>query len=53
MIHNCTCGEWDDISSLIEACIEDIGIWMNSNMLKLNRDKTKFSFLIEATCEEN
>jgi len=32
----------DDISSSIEACIEDISIWMNSNMLKLNKDKTEF-----------
>ena len=32
----------EDISSLIEACIEDISIWTNSNMLKLNKDKTGF-----------
>ena len=34
------CDKWDDMPSSIEACIEDIGIWMKSNMLKL--DKTKF-----------
>jgi len=33
--------KWD-ISSLIKACIEDISIWMNSNMLKLNKDKSEF-----------
>jgi len=36
------CGKWDDISFLIEASIEDISIRMNSIMLKLNKDKTKF-----------
>jgi len=35
------CDKWDDISSSIEACIEDINIWMNSNMLKLNKDQTE------------
>ena len=39
----------DDISSSIEACIEDISIWMNSNMLKLNKDKTKNLFFLERT----
>ena len=34
------CDKWDDISSSIEACIADISTWMNSNMLKLNKDKT-------------
>ena len=29
----------DDISSSIEACIPDLSILMNSNMLKLNKDK--------------
>jgi len=36
------CDKWDDISSSIEACIADINTWMNSNMLKLNKDKTEF-----------
>ena len=31
------CNKWDDISSSIDACIEDKSIWMNSNMLKLNK----------------
>ena len=30
--------KWDDISSSIEACIADISVWMNSNMLKFNKD---------------
>jgi len=34
------CDKWDDISSSVEACIEDISNWMNSNMLKLNKNKT-------------
>ena len=33
-----SCDKWDDISS----SIEDISIWMNINMLKLNKDKTEF-----------
>ena len=37
-----SCDKWDDISSSIEACIADISTWMNSNMLKLNKDKTEF-----------
>ena len=36
------CDKWDDISSSIEACIADISTWMNSNMLKLNKDKIEF-----------
>ena len=36
------CHKWDDISSSIEACIEDISIWINSNMLKLKKDKSEF-----------
>ena len=36
------CDKWDDISSSIEACIADISNWMNSNMLKLNKDKREF-----------
>ena len=37
-----SCHKWDDSSSSIEAYTEDISIWMNSNMLKLNKDKTEF-----------
>ena len=29
------------MSCLVEVCIDDISIWMNSNMLKSNKDKTK------------
>ena len=35
-----SCDKWDYISSSIEACIADISTWMNSKMLKLNKDKT-------------
>jgi len=34
------CDKWNIISSSIEAYIADISTWMNSNMLKLNKDKT-------------
>jgi len=34
--------KWDDISSYIEACIGDISIWMNGNMMKFNKDRTEF-----------
>ena len=30
---------WDDIISSFEASTEDMVIWMNSNILKLNKDK--------------
>jgi len=36
------CDKWDDISSSMEARIEDIGICMNNKLLKLNKDKTEF-----------
>jgi len=36
------CEKWDDILSSIEACSADVIIWMNSNMLKLNKDRTEF-----------
>ena len=39
------CDKWNDISSSVEAYIADISIWMNSNMLKLNKDKTYFKTL--------
>ena len=32
------CDKWDDISSSIEACIAEVRTWMNSNILKLNKD---------------
>ena len=34
-----------DISSSGEACIEEIGIWINGNMLKLDKDKTELIIL--------
>jgi len=37
------CEKLDETSSLIEACIDDISTWMNSNMLKLNKDKIEFT----------
>jgi len=37
-----TSDKWFKISSLIEACNEDIVNSVNSNILKLNKDKTKF-----------
>jgi len=40
VIHKCTwlkpCDKWDDISSSIEACFEDISIWMNSKHTKID-----------------
>ena len=38
-----TCDKWDDISSSIEAHIEDTSIWMISKMPKWNKDKTEFT----------
>ena len=35
------CDKWDDISSSIEASIAVISTWMNSNMLKLNKDNAE------------
>jgi len=35
------CDKWDDISSSVEACIAGISVWMNSNMLKLNKNITE------------
>ena len=35
-----SCDKWNDISSSIKACIANISTWMNSNMLKLNKEKT-------------
>jgi len=40
------CDKWDDISFSNEACLEDISIWMNTNMLKLKKDKTKFTVFL-------
>ena len=36
------CDKWDDSSSPIETCIEHIGIWQKSKMLKLNTDEIEF-----------
>jgi len=36
------CDKWGDILSSNEACIEDINISFNSNMLKFNKDQTEF-----------
>ena len=35
-----SCDIWYDISSSIEACNADRSTWMNSNMLKCNKNKT-------------
>ena len=35
-------GDKDTVISRLEACIEDIRVWMTHNLLKLNEDKTKF-----------
>jgi len=46
MIQKCTWinlkpyNKWDDILSSVE--VECIGIWMNSNVLKLNNNKTEY-----------
>ena len=37
------CDKWDDISSSIKDCIQDINILANSNMLKLNRNRTELT----------
>ena len=34
------CDKWDGISSSVETCIADISTLLNSNMLKLNKEKT-------------
>jgi len=31
---------WDSLATKMEACLADISLWKNSNMLKLNQDKT-------------
>jgi len=36
------CYKCDNISSSIETYIGDKGVCINSNMLKLNKDKTEF-----------
>ena len=33
--------EFDSVQSCIQTCIGDVLIWMNSNKLKLNTDKTE------------
>ena len=47
------CDKWDDISFSTEAFIEHIGIWMNSNMLKLNKDKIKLIVFSSKQHERN
>ena len=47
------CDKWDDISSSIKARIEDKSIWMNINMLKLNKDKTEFIIFSSMQREES
>jgi len=49
------CNKRFDISSSIKACIADISTWMNSNILKLNKEGQDqiHCFLIQATCKEN
>jgi len=32
---------WDNLATKMEACLADISLWMSSNMLKLNQDKTE------------
>ena len=32
---------WKNISRRLETCLSDICVWMSSNMLKLNQDKTE------------
>jgi len=40
-----SCDKGGDISSSIVSSIIDIGIWMNGNMLKFSKDKTKYTVL--------
>ena len=42
--------EQDDAFSRMEGCLNDIGIWMRNNTLKLNEDKT--DLLIIATARQ-
>ena len=35
------CNKPSDITSVVEDCLEDICIWMKSNLLVLNSDKTE------------
>jgi len=39
------CDKYDDISSSIEACIDDKNPWMKSNIRKMNKNKTEFIVL--------
>ena len=32
---------WHSVMAVCEACVADIGLWMDSNMLKLNQEKTE------------
>jgi hypothetical protein len=32
---------WDDVRTIMEACVNDISTWMSNNKLKLNQNKTE------------
>ena len=41
------------VQSCIQTCIDDVLLWMNSNKLKLNRDKTEVMPVGSASCLES
>ena len=46
--------KWDDSSSSVEDCTANINIWIDSKIMKLNKDKNRIPcFLIHEMCKEN
>ena len=41
------------VQSCIQTCIDDVMLWMNSNKLKLNTDKTEVMPVVSASCLES
>ena len=41
------------VQSCIQTCIDDVLLWMNSNKLKLNTDKTEVMPVGSASCPES
>ena len=67
-VHNCDCHKYADVTDLskiappdqflsvqscIQTCIDDVLVWMNSNKLKLNTDKTEVMPVGSASCLES
>ena len=36
-----TCDNWNNVSIRLQVCLSDISLWMCTNLLKLNQDKTE------------